>query len=174
MGPGLLSFWNHLQLTALRWLTTVLGLVDGLLHVRWGERVLECLSNRWQSQLAQLDHALAALEQERHRLQVQAEALAIHAAVIYLGGRKLACNELRFDPGDPHDEEILDASIDLLVKRRLASVETEAIGDGRYIYHLEPDWAAIHSHLSEATALPDWFREGLRFIDEAFLTGADH
>jgi hypothetical protein len=171
-----LSLWNQLQLTSLRLLTALLSTMDGLLHVRWGERVLDRLSDRWQSELVRLDEALASIEQERERLQLQAEALAIHAAAIYLGGRSLAREELRFDPGDPHDEELLDAAIELLVKKHLAAVESEGIGEGRYVYHLEPDWAAIRERLAEAadragSEVVDSYREGLKFIDEAFLSG---
>jgi hypothetical protein len=176
MGSRLLPFWNRLQLTSLRLLTVILGMVDGLLHVHWGERLLDRLSDRWQSELTRLDEALSSIEQERERLQLQAEALAIHAAAIYLGGRSLARHELRFDPVDPHDEELLDASIELLVKKHLAAVESEAVGEGRYVYRLEPDWAAIHQRLTEAAdragaEVLDSYREGLRFIDEAFLSG---
>jgi hypothetical protein len=174
MNPKPISLWNRLQIATLRVLSLVLGSVDALLNVHWGERCLDRLAGRWQSRLTRLDEALAQLEKERSQLQAQAEALAIHAAAIYLGGRSLARDELRFDPGDPHDEEILDATIDLLVKARLASIEPEEIQPGRYIYHLEPHWAAIRTRLSDAVdqaepQVADWFREGLRFIDEAFL-----
>ncbi len=177
MNPRPLSFWNQVQLTLLRLLSALLGAVDSLFNIGWGERVLERLANRWQSQLAQLDAALALLEKERAQLQLQAEALAIHAAAIYLGGRCLARDELCFDPADPHDEEILDASIDLLVKGRLATIEPEEIEPDRYIYHLEPDWPAIRTRLSDAaeqadSQMADWFREGVRFIEEAFLSEA--
>jgi hypothetical protein len=160
-------------LALLRWLGTVLALTDQLFNVRWGERLLESLASRWQAQLAELDENLAHLEQERLRLCLQTEALALHAAALYLGGRSLARGELRFDPADPQDDRTLDASIDLLVKENLAAVETEEIEPGRYIYHLEPDWVAIRARLAEATQqaepqLADWFGEGLRFIDEAF------
>jgi hypothetical protein len=167
-----LSLWDRIQLALLRMLSALLGIVDGFFHVHWGQQLLEHLANRWQSQLAQLNEALTQLEMERSKLQLQAEALAIHAAAIYLGGRSLARDELRFDPADPHDEAMLDASIDLLVKERLASIETEQVGPDHYVYHLEPDWPAIRARLSNAAeqAEPqsaDWFREGLRFIDEA-------
>jgi hypothetical protein len=172
-----LSFWDQTQLTLLRMFTLFLGLMDGWLHIHWGERLLELLAHRWQARLLQLDKDIAHLEQERERLQVQAEALAIHAAAIYLGGRSLAHNELRFDPADPHDEEMLDATIEVLVKQRLASIATEEIEPGHYIYHLEPDWMAIHTRLSSMMEqakpeMEDWFREGLKFIDEVFLSEA--
>jgi hypothetical protein len=158
-------------------LATGLALADGLLRVRWGERLLERLAHRWQARLAHLDETLAELEQERSRLNLQTEALALYAAALYLGGRSLARDELRFDPAESQDEETLDASIELLVKERLAAISTEEIEPGRYIYHLDPDWVAIHARLTEATrhAEPDvaaWFDEGLRFIDESFLPEA--
>ena len=167
--------WDRAQLTLLRWLAATLALTDKLFNVRWGERLLENLARRWQTQLVRLDETLAELEQERHRLQVQTEALALHAAALYLGGRSLARDELRFDPANPGDEKTLDASIDLLVKEKLAAIETEEVEPGRYVYHLEPDWVAIRARLAEATRhaepdMADCFREGLRFIDEAFLS----
>jgi hypothetical protein len=169
------SLWDQMQMALLRMFTLLLGLLDGVLNVHWGERLLERLAHRWQARLVQLDKDIAHLEQERARLRAQAEALAIHAAAIYLGGRSLTHNELCFDPADPHDEEMLDATIDLLVKQRLASIEMQEIEPGHYVYRLELDWMAIHTRLSNAAdqaglEMEDWFREGLKFIDEAFLS----
>ena len=169
MNPSPLSLWEQTQLTLLRFLSIVLGLLDRLFHIHWGEHLLARMSNRWQKRLDQLDETLAHLEKERRRLRLQAEALAIHAATIYLGGRSLARKELRFDPVLPGDEEILDASIALLVKQQLAAIESEEIEPGHFVYHLEPDWAAIYNHLGKVAdqAEPEtaeWLREGMRFI----------
>lgn len=177
MNPKPVSIRDQIQLALLRLLSAVLGLVDGLFNVHWGERLLGRMADRWQAQLVQLDETLASLEVERKRLHLQAEALAIQAAVLYLGGRSLAREELRFDPADPRDEEILDATIPLLVTERLAAIEAEKIREGRYVYHLEPDWAAIRARLAMATdqaepGVAEWFREGLTFIDESFLSEA--
>jgi hypothetical protein len=165
------------QLVLLRLVSIILSLVDGLFNVQWGERLLDRLSRRWQVRAAELDEALARLEEERERLHAQAEALSIHAAAIYLGSRSLTRNELRFDPSDPRDEEMLSASIDLLVKKRLAAIKTEELESGGYVYHLEPGWTAIRTHLSDAAKqaepeIAEWFREGLSFIDEAILSKA--
>jgi hypothetical protein len=175
MNPNPLSMRERMQLALLRVMSAVLGLVDGLFRVHWGERVLDRLASRWQAQLAQLDKILTDLEDERQQLHSQAEALAIHAAAIYLGGRSLARGELRFDPADAHDEEILDATIEVLVKERLAAIESDEVEDGRYLYHLELDWAAIRARLAQAADLAapetaEWFRESLAFIDESFLS----
>jgi hypothetical protein len=175
MSPRPLSFWNQVQLTLIRWLSEFLGIVDGTFHVHWGEWLLERMSNRWQTRLLQLDDALAHLQEERDRLQSQGQALALRVATIYLGRRKLARYELRFDPADPHDEKMLDASIELLVKDRLASIETQEIEQGHYIYYLEPDWVAIRARLTEAAnqvepRVADLLQETIEFMDDALLS----
>jgi hypothetical protein len=172
------SFWNRLQLVVLRLLATILGLVDGLFNIHWGERLLDRLADHWQAQIDELDESLARLETERHKIQQQAETLALHAAAIYLAGRTLTRGELRFDPSDARDEEMLDTIIDLLVKNRLAAMETEEVESERYVYHLEPDWVTIRARLSDAAELAEpmiaeWLREGLTLIDEAFLSQAE-
>jgi hypothetical protein len=159
-------------------LSILLGMVDALLHVQWGERILSKMAARWQLQLAKLDQALEDLQQERHNADVQAHALSIYAATLYLGRRRLARGELLFDPSDPRDEEVLDASIELLVKERLAEIETQETGDEQYIYRLEPDWLAIRASLAAAldqanSESDDWLREGLVFIDDALLPEID-
>jgi hypothetical protein len=174
VNPSPLTFWDRAQLALLRTLSIGLGLVDRLFHVDWGERALGRMSRRWERQLEQLDETLAQLEQEREQIQAQSEALAIHAAAVYLASRNLTQDKLRFDPEISHDDEILDATIDLLVKQRLASIETEEVDDGHFLYTLEPDWAAILERLRSAADRADpevaeWFQEGIRFIDEAFL-----
>ena len=172
MSEGL-SFRDRVELRLIRLATRGLARVDRLFNVRWGERLLDRASDNWQAQLAELDLALVHLGQERDRLEEQIEALSIHLAAVCLGGRQLARGELRFDPTDPRDEELLDASIDLLVKQRLAAIDTREIEPGKYIYHLEPDWTAIRDRLARAAtqAEPEnaeWFHEGVRFIDETF------
>jgi hypothetical protein len=173
-----LTFWDRAQLLLLRILSISLGLLDRLFRIDWGERVLDRMSRRWEDQLDQLDATLAHLEEEREQIQAQSEALAIHAAAIYLAGRSLTQEALRFDPALSQDDEILDATIDLLVKQRLASIETEEVEAGRFVYTLEPDWAAILAKLRDAADQADpevaeWFQEGIRFIAEEFLPAAE-
>jgi hypothetical protein len=172
MSKGL-PFWDRIELGLIRLAARGLMRVDRLFHVGWGERLLDRASEGWQEQLAALDHALVQLGRERDRLEEQIEALSIHLAALYLGGRQVNRGELRFDPADPREEELLDASIDLLVKKRLAAIEPQEIGYGRYVYLLEPDWKAIRQVLAHAVeqAEPEnaeWYREGVRFIDETF------
>ncbi|MGD9405281.1 MAG: hypothetical protein PVH95_09045 [Anaerolineae bacterium] len=178
MSSTRLTLWDRAQLLLLRILSISLGLLDRLFRIDWGERVLDRMSRRWEDQLDQLDATLAQLEQEREQIQAQSEALAIHAAAIYLAGRSLTQEALRFDPALSQDDEILDATIDLLVKQRLASIETEEVEAGRFVYTLEPDWAAILAKLRDAADQADpevaeWFQEGIRFIAEEFLPAAE-
>ena len=174
MNSTRLTFWDRAQLLLLRILSIGLGLLDRLFHIDWGERMLDRMSRRWEDQLDQLDATLARLEQEREQIQAQSEALAIHAAAIYLAGRNLTKETLRFDPSLSRDDEILDATIDLLVKQRLASIETEEVEAGRFVYTIEPDWAAILARLRDeadqsSPEVAEWFQEGIRFIAEDFL-----
>ena len=167
---------DRVELGLIRLAARGLVRVDRLFNVRWGERLLDRASEGWQDQLVALDQALFHLSQERDRLEGQIEALSIHLAAVYLGGRQLTHGELRFDPADSRDEELLDASIDLLVKQRLAAIEPQEIGPGQYVYLLEPDWNAIRQFLARAVAQADpesaeWYREGVRFIDESFGEG---
>jgi hypothetical protein len=176
VGARTRSLGEQIELALLRLLTLLLGLVDALLGVRWGAQALDRLEARWQTRLAELDESLAALDREHQRLRSVADALSIHAASLYLGRRYLAHGELRFDPAEPRDEEVLDATIDVLVKRRLAAIEPEDTGENHYVYHLEPDWCAIRARLVAAmnkaeteSGIAEWFDEGIAFIDEALL-----
>lgn len=174
MNPTPLSRWDRAQLTLLRLLSIFLGLFDRLLNVHWGEHLLERMVNHWQTELEELDRNLAQMEVERDQLQSQIEAMSLQVAALHLGGRSLARDELRFDPAIQHDEEILDASIDLLVKQQLATIESRETEPGQFVYYLEPNWAGIRARLRTAAAqaepeIAEWFQEGIQFIDEAFF-----
>lgn len=169
-----LSFREQALWTVCRMIAAGLEPFDRVFHGRWGERLLKRLTGRWQNRLDQVEDLVHVLEQERNRLQQQTEALAIYGAAIYLGSRSLMRNELRIDPTDPREAEILDASIELLVKRQLAAVSVEQGQEGGHVYRLEPDWAAICARLSDAaeqseSQMAEWFREGAQLIDETFL-----
>jgi hypothetical protein len=172
-----MSVWDRLELRVIRAATIGLALFDRLFNVDWGERLLERRADRWRARLARLQEEMDQLEVERSRVQRQAEALALHAATIYLGGRSLARHELRFDPADPHEERILDATVQMLVNKRLAAIEDREVEPGHHVYYLEPDWAAIRARLAEAmeTAEPEakeMYGESLTFIEETFLDKA--
>jgi hypothetical protein len=176
---GLRSFGSRAEFALLRFLSVFLATVDSLLNVRWGERTLERMAGRWQERITQLDENLAHLEKERENLEHQAEAIALHVATFRLGSRTLSGDALRFDPADPHDERILDATIDLLVKRKLAAIEPEEIEPGHFAYSLDLDWMAIHARISEAAGLAnaemaEMFQESLQFIEENLFPRQDN
>ena len=174
MSSRLPSVWGRLEMRLIRLLSISLAMVDSVFRVHWGERLLTRWTDHWQERLSGLEEEVARLEAERDQVQSQARALALNAAAIYLGGRSLIHGELRFDPADPHEEEILDATVNLLVNSRLAAIEDREVEPGHHIYYLEPDWAAIHTRLAEAmeTAEPqaaELYREGLTFIEETLM-----
>jgi len=165
------SPWDRLQLRLLRLLSISLAVIDSLLGVHWGERLLERMAARWQARLAQIDADLAALEKEREMVQLQAEGLALYTAVTFLASRQLARGELCFDSADPDDEEVLQANIDLLVKEQLAGVDVQEVEAGHYLYRLEPDWVKIQARLEEAAGhagpqAEGWLRDGCRLVEE--------
>lgn len=177
MNPEKLSLRERVQLFLLRGGTRLLRTVDSLLGVQWGEHQIQQLAVRWSTQISEIDQAIVDLEEERNHVLSQVEALAIQSAAIYLGGRQMTHNKLSFDPSDPHDEEMLDATIELLVKQRLAEVETEQLNKGHYIYHVEPNWSSIRTYLARVAEHADqdvagWLQEGLEFIDETMLAEA--
>lgn len=170
MIAGNYPLWERIQLVLLRWLSLLLTLIDAIFKVRWGERLLDRLTGRWQAEMVRLEQALGHLEVERQRLHQQIEAMAIHTAVIYLIGRHQSRGQLRFDPSDPRDDKLLDASIDTLVKERLAAIDPEEIEPGRFVYTLEPDWTAIRALLIGVAGqaepqLAEWLTEGVGLID---------
>ena len=79
MNSHSLPLRDRIQLALLRLLSVVLGTVDQLFHVRWGERLLGRMTSRWEARLAKLDEALALLEKkyfyripEDHKKDIQA------------------------------------------------------------------------------------------------------
>ena len=95
MNPQPLSFWDQVELLLLRLAAALLVPVDRLFNVQWGERVLTRMTVRWEERLATLDEAMAELDRERQHIQDQTQALAIHTAAVYLGGRCLTHDEAR-------------------------------------------------------------------------------
>jgi hypothetical protein len=56
----------------------------------------------------------------------------------------------------------------------LATIASEEVEPGHFVYDLEPDWAAIYDRIDQAAnaSEPDfaeWFQESLKLIKEALL-----
>ena len=138
---------------------------------RIGERVVHRLTNRWQRRLDTLDAQLEILQTERRGLEAQAIAIGLQAAVCYLSARSVTQGEICFDPRDPGEEQMLDATIELLVKPRLATIQTLEPAPGRLLYRIEPNWGEIRNSVEElarnaASHEAPWLSECLTFIDQ--------
>jgi hypothetical protein len=104
-------------------------------------------------EMARLQHHLEAFEDQTTTLRKQMEdlnqllhAVQVQLCVLYLRQRYMLRPEtwLRFAPADSADEERdLDLLIGRLVRHGLSTIMTEPVGGNTYVYHLQPDWAAI-------------------------------
>jgi hypothetical protein len=165
------TWLDRLQVRLAQVVGLVLGVFDTVFDTQIGERAVDWLTARWRRRLDDLNAELEALEAERRGLETQASALALQAAVYYLGARVVSHGDVCFDPNDPEEEQMLDATIELLVKPRLATIETLESSEGRYRYRIEPDWVAIRGYLEVLApdARPEtaaWLHECLTFIDQ--------
>ncbi len=165
-----MTWLNRLQVRLIRVVGMALGVFDKAFDTQIGERLVDRLTRRWQRRLDTLGAELAALDAEREGLEAQVTAMALQAAVYYLGARALTRGDLCFDPGDPEEERMLDATIELLVKPRLAAIESLEPQPGCTLYRIEPDWPAIRSSLERLASgagrsRADWLDECLAFID---------
>jgi len=133
-----------------RILFIALILVDHLLGTHLAEKELsrrEARVTRYRAQMLELERQLA-------RLDGLLGAINLRLCLLYLRERSLLAPErwLSFDPNDPEEEKGLELFIENLVKPRLATVEMDKVGEGHYVYHLQPDWAAIRALFAEQEA----------------------
>jgi hypothetical protein len=130
-----------------RILFTALILVDRLLGTHLVEKELA----RREAKVARYRTQMTALEKQLTRLEALLGAINLRLCLLYLRERNLLSPErwLSFDPNDPEEDRGLGLVIEHLVKPRLATVETDQVEEGHYIYHLQPDWAAIRAFFAE-------------------------
>lgn len=128
-------------------LFTALILVDHLLGTNLAEKEL----SRREAKVARYRARMTELEKQLTRLEGLLRALNLRLCLLYLRERSLLSPErwLSFDPSDPEEDKGLDLIIEHLVKPRLATVEMDEVEEGHYVYHLQPDWAAIRLLLAE-------------------------
>ncbi|HEY67769.1 MAG TPA: hypothetical protein G4N97_05800 [Thermoflexia bacterium] len=125
----------------------VLVIADRLLGTHLVEWELARLQRRIEAYKAQA----SAIRQQMEELNRLLQVAQVELCVLYLRQRRILQPDtwLRFAPAESADEERdLDMLIDRLVKRGLAAVRTEPVGEQTYVYHLCPDWAAIVGLLS--------------------------
>ena len=131
-------------------LFTALVLVDHLLGTHLAEKELA----RREAKVARHRAQMTELEKQLARLEGLLGAINLRLCLLYLRERSLLSPEqwLSFDPNDPEEERGLDLLIEHLVKSRLATIEMDKVEEGHYLYHLQPDWAAIRAFFAEQQA----------------------
>lgn len=131
-------------------LFTTLILVDHLLGTHLVEKVL----SRREAKVAHYRTQMAELEKQLAKLEGLLGAINLRLCLLYLRERSLLLPEqwLSFDPSDPEEDKGLGLVIEHLVKPRLATIEMDEVEEGHYVYHLQPDWAAIRAFFAEQQA----------------------
>jgi len=131
-------------------LFTALVLMDHLLGTHLAEKELA----RREAKVARHRAQMTELEKQLARLEGLLGAINLRLCLLYLRERSLLSPErwLSFDPNDPEEERGLDLLIEHLVKSRLATIEMDKVEEGHYLYHLQPDWAAIRDFFAEQQA----------------------
>jgi hypothetical protein len=133
-----------------RILFTALILVDHLLGTHLVQKELA----RREARVARYRAQMTELEGELTRLEDLLGAISLRLCLLYLRERSLLSPErwLSFDPNDPAEDKGLGLVVEHLVKPRLATIEMDKVEEDHYLYHLQPDWAAIRAFFSEQQA----------------------
>ena len=131
-------------------LFTALILVDHLL----GTHLVEKELSRREAKVARYRARMTELEKQLTRLEGLLGAINLRLCLLYLRERSLLSPErwLSFDPNNPEEDKGLDLLMEHLVKPRLATIEMDEVEEGHYVYHLQPDWAAIRAFFAEQQA----------------------
>jgi len=127
-----------------------LGIIDRLFATNFLERAVA----RRKAKVARHEARLAEISEQLVRLGGLLEAANLQLCLLYLRQRNLLSPHrwLHFDPANPQEDQGLDLLINHLVKPRLAAIEMQEVEKNRYLYRLEPDWAAIGDFLAQRKA----------------------
>jgi hypothetical protein len=133
-----------------RILFTALILVDHLLGTNLAKKEL----SRREANVARYRAQMTDLEKQLIRLEGLLEAINLRLCLLYLQERSLLLPQrwLSFDANDPEEDKGLNLLIEHLVKPRLATIEMDKVEEGHYLYHVQPDWAAIRAFFAEQQA----------------------
>ena len=133
-----------------RILFTALVLVDHILGTNLAGKEL----SRREAKVARYRAQMVKLERQLTRLEGMLEAINLRLCLLYLQERGLLSpvRWLSFDPNDPEEDRGLGLLIEHLVKPRLATIKMDKVEEGHYVYHLQPEWVAIHALLAEEQA----------------------
>jgi hypothetical protein len=111
-----------------------------------GTRLIDREKARLQRHLEVFEDRATALREQMEDLSRLLHVVQVQLCVLYLRQRHMLRPEtwLRFAPAESASEERdLDLLIGRLVKYGLSTITTEKVGKDTYVYHLQPDWAAI-------------------------------
>ena len=142
-----MTIWTRLRFWALL-------VTDRLLGTHLVDREMVCL----QRHVGMFESQVSVLRQQMEDLNLLLHVVQLQMCVLYLRQRHILRPEtwLCFAPNEgPDEEKSLDLLVNRLLKHKLATVRTEAAGEGNYIYHLRPDWEAIGSLLSNSQGFND-------------------
>lgn len=137
----------------MRWTTWIRGHLLLIIDRLFGTHFLDRELARYQVRIDALVERVDVVSQE---IDTLAEALAAYRLTLCLIELQIRSERadlddwLCFAPGaddELEDEGLLDSVIDCLVKPRLATVDVEPMGEGRYLYRVHPDWSAIQARL---------------------------
>lgn len=131
-------------------LFAALVLIDHMLGTNLAGKEL----SRREAKVARYRARMTELEKELVRLEGLLGAINLRLCLLYLRERNLLSPErwLSFNSNDPEQVKGLDLVIEHLVKPRLATIEVDQVEEGHYVYHLQPDWAAIRALFADQQA----------------------
>jgi hypothetical protein len=130
-----------------RILFTAFIFVDHLLGTHLVEKELA----RREAKVARYRDQMTELERQLTQLEDLLGAINLRLCLLYLRERSLLSPErwLSFDSNDPEEDKGLELLVEHLVKPRLATIEMDEVEEGHYVYHLQPDWAAVRAFLAK-------------------------
>ena len=130
-----MSIWTRVRYV-------VFAITDRLL----GTHLIDREKARLQHHLEVFEDRTTALREQMEDLNQLLHVVQVQLCVLYLRQRHMLRPEawLRFAPAESTNEERdLDLLIGRMVRYGLSAVMTEKAGERTYVYHLQPDWAAI-------------------------------
>ncbi len=116
---------------------------------RWlGTRLAPRLLARYDARIDELKQELTAIESARAKLGLNTQALVVSTcAALLTTFERSPDGGLMFEPGSEH-QDLLQTSINVLVKHDLASIREHARPENTFAYELFPRWSQICDHLA--------------------------
>jgi len=115
---------------------------------RWlGTHLSERLLARYDARIAGLKQELASIESTRAQLDASSQALLLSTCLVLLAALESSPDGgILFEPSVER-EDLLQTSINVMVKPGWATLREHARSNGEFAYELFPRWQAICEHL---------------------------